>query len=264
MELFFRKIGKGYPIIILHGLYGMSDNWMTIARLLSVNNEIWLPDLRNHGHSPHADIHTYESLSMDVVEFIDTHKIHKPIIIGHSMGGKVAMTVAKKNQELIAGLCIVDIAPKNYNIDETQDLHSHQHIIQSLCSLEIDKIKNREEADELLSKYLPSQTLRAFLLKNLQRTSNGFQWLFNLPILKKYLPEIAGGFDNNWLQTTITGLPVLFLKGEKSDYISDSDYSLIEKIFPSATIQLIPNAGHWLHAQNPEAFLQALKEHLLA
>jgi len=264
MELFFRKIGKGYPIIILHGLYGMSDNWMTIARILSVNNEIWLPDLRNHGHSPHADIHTYESLSMDVVEFIDTHKIHKPIIIGHSMGGKVAMTLAKNNQEHIAGLCIVDIAPKNYNINETQDLHSHQHIIQSLCSLDIDKIQRREEADELLSKYLPSPMLRAFLLKNLQRTQTGFKWLFNLPVFKKYLPQIAGGFDESWRNTSISGFPVLFLKGEQSDYITKEDYALIEQIFPGSVMQTISNAGHWLHAQNPEAFIKAIKENLLA
>lgn len=264
MELFFRKIGSGYPILILHGLYGMSDNWMSIARILSSKNEIWLPDLRNHGHSPHNAIHTYETMSQDIITFIQTNNIYKPILIGHSMGGKVAMTIAKNNPELLAGLCVVDIAPKNFEINETQDLHSHRHIIDSLCSLELGKIKNREEADEILSNSLPSAMLRAFLLKNLQRTPNGFQWLFNLPVLKKYLPQIAGGFDNNWQQTTITGFPVLFAKGEQSDYITNNDYSHIETIFPSAIIKVIPNAGHWLHAQNSDAFIQALKEHILA
>lgn len=241
----------------------MSDNWISIARSLSANNEIWLPDIRNHGHSPHDSIHTYEAMTNDIIEFIHQHQIVKPVLIGHSMGGKVAINLARINPELIAGLGIVDIAPKNYNVTDTQDLHSHKHIIESLCKLDVNSIHHRDEADEMLSKDIPSPVLRAFLLKNLQRTPHGFQWLFNLPVLKKNLKHIVGGFEDKWNQCVISDLPVLFLKGELSNYISEQDYSIIEKIFPSSHIEVIAHAGHWLHAQNPEAFLNAVKTYLL-
>ncbi|MGQ9847044.1 MAG: alpha/beta fold hydrolase [Bacteroidales bacterium] len=263
MELFYRQIGNGFPIIILHGLYGMSDNWMSIARQLSDKYQIWLPDLRNHGRSPHSTIHNYQAMSNDLLEFIDKHHLHKPIIIGHSMGGKVAMTFAKEHSDLLSGMAIVDIAPKNYSINETQDIHSHRHIIDALCSLKLEKIDSREKADELLSTSIHSNNLRAFLLKNLQRTENGFKWLFNLPILKENLEHIAGGFGEEWQHTSITGFPVLFLKGEQSNYITSNDIALIESIFPAALIQVIPHAGHWLHAQNPQAFIASLKKYLL-
>jgi len=261
MELNFRKLGSGYPIVILHGLYGMSDNWISIARFLSVSNEVWLPDMRNHGHSPHTSIHTYEAMTNDVIEFIHQHQIVKPVLIGHSMGGKVAMNFARTNHEMIAGLGIVDIAPKNYSVFETHD--PHKHIIDSLCKLDLNSIHHRDEADEMLSKDIPSHVLRAFLLKNLQRTPNGFQWLFNLPVLKENLEHIAGGFGEEWNQCIVSGIPVLFFKGALSDYINEQDFPFIEKIFPSSNIEIIPHAGHWLHAQNPDAFLNALKTYLL-
>ncbi|NSW44313.1 MAG: alpha/beta fold hydrolase [Bacteroidales bacterium] len=262
MELFYRQLGNGFPIIILHGLYGMSDNWMSIARQLSNKYQIWLPDQRNHGRSPHSTIHTYQAMCNDLLEFIQKHQLHKPIVMGHSMGGKVAMTFAKEYPNLLSALVVVDIAPKNYQIHEAQDMHSHHHIIESLCSLPLNKIDSREKADELLSDSLPSPLLRAFLLKNLQRSEHGFQWLFNLPVLKENLKHIAGGFDNDWQQATITGFPVLFLKGEQSDYITPNDIPLIEQIFPAAQIEVIPQSGHWLHAQNPQAFIAALQKYL--
>jgi pimeloyl-ACP methyl ester carboxylesterase len=261
MELFFRKTGKGYPIIILHGLYGMSDNWFSIAGLLSAKAEVWLPDLRNHGRSPHSEVHSYKAMSDDMLEFIQSHAIHKPILIGHSMGGKVAMTLAKNHPELISALCVVDIAPKDYAIDHTIDFHSHKHIIDSLCSLNLSNIHSREEADLQLKEKIPSDRLRAFLLKNLQRNQKKtFQWLFNLPVLKKSLSYIAGGFGNDWDNIVISGFPVLFLKGEKSNYILSEDFPLIEKIFPAAIIETIPNAGHWLHAENPELVVELVEK----
>lgn len=241
----------------------MSDNWMSIARQLSEKNKIWLPDQRNHGRSPHSPTHNYQAMSDDLLEFINKHQLHKPIIIGHSMGGKVAMTFAKKHSNLVSGMVIVDIAPKNYSINETQDINSHLHIINTLCSLELEKVDSREKADEILSTSIPSNNLRAFLLKNLQRTENGFQWMFNLPVLKENLEHIVGGFGEEWQHISITDFPILFVKGEQSNYITSNDIALIKRIFPAAQIEIVNNAGHWLHAQNQQAFIAYLKKYFL-
>lgn len=241
----------------------MSDNWLSIARQLSEKNQVWLPDLRNHGRSPHSQIHNYQAMCDDLFEFINKNLLYKPVIIGHSMGGKVAMTFAKEHPDLISGLVIVDIAPKNYSIHETQDMYSHHYIINSLCSLKLENVDSREKADKLLATSIPSYQLRMFLLKNLHRTKYGYQWLFNLPVLKENLNNIAGGFGKEWNQISITGFPVLFIKGEESNYINSNDVLLIDKIFSTSQIEIVHHAGHWLHVQNPQTFIALIRKYII-
>ncbi len=258
MNLFYRTIGKGQPLVILHGLYGMSDNWISIARQLEHKFTIWIPDLRNHGRSPHANTHTYADLAHDVFTFITVHKIQHPILLGHSMGGKAAMTLVHNYPGIIKHLIVADIAPVNYSAFSNHDAHQHKNIINSLLSIELKQIHKREDVDRLLAKTIHNRALRAFLSKNLQRDEqHNFFWLLNLPVIMRFLPHIIDGFDN-WEQVQISDLPVTFLRGENSFYIYDSIIPLIHNIFTRAEIITIPHAGHWLHAENPQAILNFL------
>jgi pimeloyl-ACP methyl ester carboxylesterase len=255
MELFYRKIGKnGPPLIILHGLYGSSDNWVSVAKLLENHFEIFLIDQRNHGKSPHSDEINYTLLSNDLFDFFAKHNIVKATIIGHSMGGKTAMFFAKKYPELINSLLIIDIAPKNYLNINSQELITHNKIIESLLSIKLNELKSREQADEELAKNIDSFKLRSFLLKNLHRNNNGnFEWLLNLKSISENFKNIADGFPiKEWGNIEISGFPVLFVKGGNSIYILNEDLPLINKIFPGSEIFIIQETGHWLHAEKPK------------
>lgn len=259
MELFYRKLGQGKPLIILHGLYGMSDNWLTVARMLSDTFTLWLPDLRNHGRSPRSETHTYEAMAADMYEFIDTHRIENPIILGHSMGGKVVMKLVDQYPTLTDKICIVDIAPVNYSEFSTIEIKQHQHIIDSLLKLDLTKIVKREDADAMLAEYIKENKLRAFLLKNLHRNENNdFDWLVNLPVLKTSLPHIINGFDG-WNQKVISHVDAYFIKGELSAYIRKDFEAIIQHIFPNNQIISVPNSGHWVHADNTTYFVKIIK-----
>jgi|YNPMSStandDraft_2_1061718.scaffolds.fasta_scaffold05703_2 pimeloyl-ACP methyl ester carboxylesterase len=260
MELFYRKTGNERPLIILHGLYGMSDNWLTIARFLSDIFTVWLPDLRNHGRSPHTNSHTYYEMADDIYHFIKTHNIQMPIIIGHSMGGKLALIFDRKFPNIASKLIIVDIAPVNYSNYGLQEITFHKKIIDSLLKLDVKSLKNRNDADVLLSESIKNQQIRAFLLKNLQRNKeNEFYWLINLPILKTYLPHIIDGFEN-WTDDFKIQKPTLFIKGQLSQYIRDEFIINIKKTFNNVTIKTIPSAGHWLHIEKTNEFIKIIKE----
>ena len=260
MELNYHNIGTGQPLIILHGLFGSGDNWFTIAKLLEKHFEIYLIDQRNHGKSPHSNEFNYNVLTNDLLDFFKTHSISKAHILGHSMGGKVAMNFAKNYPEMLYSLTVIDIAPKNYNENLLIEQSQHNTIIDTLISINLTKITNRNEVEVILSKTIDSDKLRAFLLKSLHRNSFGnFEWLLNLQSLKENLENISGGFiDKEWNNVEITGFPVLFVKGGLSDYISKDDEILINKIFPAAEIFKIPNTGHWLHAENPNMLAQKI------
>ncbi len=259
MELFYRKIGRGRPLIILHGLYGMSDNWLTVARMLSDTFTLWIPDLRNHGRSPKSEIHTYEAMAADVYEFINTQRIENPIIIGHSMGGKVVMKLVDQYSGIAEKICIVDIAPVNYSAFSTFEIKQHEHIIDSLLKLDVTKIVKRQDADTMLSEYIREDKLRAFLLKNLHRKEDKvFEWLINLPVLKTSLSLIINGFDD-WENKIINTISAYFIKGEHSSYIRSDFEPIIRKIFPNNVIVSVPNSGHWVHADNSEFFVRILK-----
>ena len=262
MELFYRKTGTGPNMVILHGLYGSSDNWLTVCKLLENSFEIFIPDQRNHGKSPHSSEFDYDFLSEDIIQFIQAKKLNKIILIGHSMGGKVAMHLARKYPEVISHLILVDIAPKNYFPDESKESFLHIGILEALQKLYLPSLKSRDEADSLLSVDLPDKKLRSFLLKNLKRTSNGnYSWLLNIEAIQKNFSEISEGFRfSDWENIEISGFPVLFVKGEKSNYIEKTDIPLIKKIFPAAEIIEIPKTGHWLHAENSEEFASIVKK----
>lgn len=262
MELYFRETGKGRPIIILHGLYGSSDNWHSIARALSESFTVYTVDLRNHGNSPHDAVHTYQALADDVFEFMNRLQLNKAIFIGHSMGGKVALKFGQDHPELVEKMIIVDISPTGYNGTETPETINHRNIIQSLLELNPDTVLSREEADRKLQSRIPSNKVRQFLLKNLKRnTTGGFYWNMNIPALAENMDAIFQGVlpDENH---AAPDFPILFIKGEQSEYIRPHDMEVIHRFYPHSEMTVIPGAGHWIHAEQPEAFLKAVRTFL--
>jgi pimeloyl-ACP methyl ester carboxylesterase len=253
MQLFYRTLGEGKPVIILHGVFGSSDNWITPAKLLADKFQLFLLDQRNHGQSPHSDEFDYKVLSEDIKEFIQEHKISNPHIIGHSMGGKAAMRFASENPGLFEKLIVVDIAPKYY------PLH-HQKILEGLNAIDLKNLESRQQADEILSKYVEEFAVRQFLLKNLYRKDNNeFVWRINLPVLSEKISNVGEAMEENRKVQTKT----LFIKGEKSNYIKSGDEELIRKIFPHSEIDIIGDAGHWVQAEKPEEFAFSVKKFLL-
>jgi pimeloyl-ACP methyl ester carboxylesterase len=223
----------------------MSDNWKTLGSQYAKHDlEVHLIDQRNHGRSFHSEDFNYEILAEDLRHYIEEHQLTDSIILGHSMGGKVAMQFAFTYPDLMYKMIVADIAPKYYP-------PHHQHIIEGLNMLDFDRIKSRGQADTELSKYITDFGIRQFLLKNLyweQKGKLGFR--FNLNVLGDKMGEIG---DNITPSDIYTG-PTLFIKGDKSEYIEISDLDSIKAHFPSATINTIDNAGHWLHAENPVQF----------
>ncbi len=263
MKLNYKVFGEGQPVIILHGLYGSSDNWLHIGKQLSDKNKVFLVDQRNHGNSPHSEKHNYDLLKNDLFEFIETHNIINPIIIGHSMGGKTAMFFAIEYYIIMKQLIVIDISPLSYSLKNKNRLNFefHQTIINSLLSLNIEKYNSRKDADHELTKYIDSLPLRQFLIKNLKRQKDKFFWKINLQAIKSNVNEIMKGFDNNEVNNIkIKNLPVLFIKGEKSNYIMQEDIKAIHKIFQNLTIKEINNAGHWLHVDQPKELLKFIRE----
>jgi esterase len=253
MQLFHKKLGEqGQAIVILHGLFGSSDNWLTIGKALSEQYQVYLLDLPNHGRSPHSDQFNYKAMVEAVEQFIQEEKIENPVIIGHSMGGKVAMNFALQHPELFDKLIVVDIAPRYYPVH-------HDQILEGLMAVDIDHITSRQEADEQLARYEPHPTVRMFLLKNLYRDENQkFDWRLNLPVIDAQIDNVGEAVsDKKSIQN-----PVLFINGVKSDYILPEDEPLIHKLFPDAAIKAIQGAGHWCHAEKPEEFLALVKSFL--
>ena len=262
MELFFRKYGQGPPLIIIHGLYGSSDNWVGIGRRLAENFEVFIIDQRNHGKSPHTSDHNYKLLKVDLLEFMDSQSIKKAIIIGHSMGGKTAMFLAANYPERVSHLIVADISPKSYKTTNSNQLLAHTSIIRAMYNLDFYGISSRQEVDDILAKSISEGRIRQFLLKNIKRSKdNEYSWRINIRTIKNELKNIMEGLDEN--QPEITGFPILFIKGGNSDYIQKDDEKTIRKIFPFADIETIPNAGHWLHAEQPELFLEKINDFIL-
>ena len=247
MDLYYRKMGEGQPLIILHGLFGSSDNWLSIGKHLSEHYEVHLVDQRNHGQSPHSDTFNYPDMAVDLKHFIERHEINSPMIIGHSMGGKVAMEYAVRNPNDWQKLIVVDIAPKAYPVH-------HDQILEGLNALDLSALKSRGDADAALAEYVPEKMVRQFLLKNLGRSPEGFEWKINLRAITDNI-EIIGAQTSARLEEN---KPVLFVDGEHSGYIKDADHSLIHNFFPDAKISTIAGAGHWVHAEKPDEFLEVI------
>lgn len=254
MELNFKHTGSGEPLIILHGLFGSSDNWMTLAKSLGEHFEVFIIDQRNHGQSPHNDEFNYDVMADDLYEFILIHNIVDPIILGHSMGGKTAMQFAMNYPTKLTKLIVADIAPKAYPVH-------HRGIIDGLFSLDFNKIKSRKEADTTLSKHIEEASTRQFLLKNLYWIEKSkLAWRFNLPIINNNIEIIGEGLKN----VSTFEKPTLFVRGELSNYIVESDYSDIHETFVNSSILTLNNSGHWVHAENPSKFLTMVTSFLLS
>jgi pimeloyl-ACP methyl ester carboxylesterase len=236
--------GEGKPLLILHGYFGMSDNWKTLGNQFSEDYQVHLIDQRNHGRSFHADEFNYELLAEDLLSYIKHHQLENVILLGHSMGGKTAMQFSVTHPDLIKQLIVADISPKSYP-------PHHNAILAALNSVDFSKQNTRGAVDKKLAELIPQIGVRQFLLKNVYWKEKGkLAYRFNLQSLTENNPEVGKALPS----FTTFAKPTLFLKGSKSDYITENEYGIIEAHFPDSKIVTISNAGHWLHAENPKDF----------
>jgi pimeloyl-ACP methyl ester carboxylesterase len=251
--MLFSKIeGSGKPLLILHGFLGMSDNWKTIGTQFATDFQVHLLDLRNHGRSLHSDKFSYEIMVQDVVAYCQFHKLENINIIGHSMGGKVAMLLAATHPELVDKLIVADIGPKFYP-------QHHQDILAGLNAVDFSKKPSRSGVEEIMEKFVPDFGTRQFLMKNLFWHEPGqLAWRFNLAVFNSKMDEIGIPLPKN----SIFEKPTLFIRGGNSRYILDSDFEIIKQHFPDSSIETIPDVGHWLHAENPADFYQKVTSFL--
>ena len=242
MKLFYREFGKGEPLIILHGLFGSSDNWQTLAKKFAEDYKVYTVDLRNHGRSFHHEEFNYDVMMHDVEDLIKDIGLEKVSLMGHSMGGKVSMNYTLNHRERVDNLIVVDIAPRKYQV-------LHEGIIDALKSLNLSEYNKREEVDDALSETLQNFPVRQFLLKNLVRNSNGgFNWKINLNVIDRSIQNLVVEINSDQPYPGKT----LFIAGDKSDYIRPVDEEQIFELFPSAEVKYLPNTGHWVHSQEPE------------
>ena len=245
--------GEGKPLIVLHGLFGMLDNWQALAKEFACFFETHIIDLRNHGRSFHANQHNYELMSEDLLKYLNAYKLDEVSLIGHSMGGKAVMTFACMYPERVEKLVVVDIAPKYYP-------PHHQEILSALNAVEQAKIKSRKDADQILSQFFSESTIRQFLLKNLYwKSSTELTFKFNLQVLSDQIENVGQALYTNALFEK----PTLFIVGQASTYIKETDLELIEYHFPDFEIVEIPESGHWVHAENPDQFFDNVSRFLI-
>jgi len=263
MELFYRKDGEGSPLVIVHGLYGSSDNWINIAKRLAEKHTVYMLDQRNHGRSPFAETHSYNDMRNDLAEFFEQHNIEKATLLGHSMGGKAAMWFAADYPEKIEKLVIADIAPKDYLLQkEESQFYLHRNILLAMQEIDFSQVHSRNDADDFMAEKVDDKRIRQFLLKNMEKdkTTKQYKWRVNADVLYDYLDEIVAGVNKSWFEDRIpiTSYPVIFIRGLLSKYILPEDEPLIKSIYPDARIVDIPKAGHWLHAEQPQKFMEAV------
>lgn len=249
-QILYSKIeGEGPTILIMHGFLGMSDNWKTIGSKLAANGfQVHLLDARNHGRSFHSEVFTYEAMAQDVKSYIHYHKIEKAYFLGHSMGGKVMMHVAVNNPETIQKLIVADIGPKYYP-------PHHQQIIEGLNTVDFSLQPERSDVEDILKKYIKDSGVRQFLMKSLFWKSSGqLDFRFNVPVFVKEIEQIGAALS---MHQKFEG-ETLFIRGGNSNYILDEDWTDIIKHFSNANLETIDNAGHWLHAEQPDEFYRMI------
>jgi len=255
MELFYREYGEGRPVVILHGLLGISDNWVGISRKLAAEGyRVFIPDQRNHGQSPQHPVLNYYALTDDLVEFIESKKIIKPIILGHSMGGKVAMRYTLENPGKVEKLVIVDTSLRTY-----VRFNYHLNLIDAMLSVDFNETGTRQEVENQLSKKVSDERLVQFLMKNLYWKEKGrLGWRPNLQAISFHVDAMYDGV----FYSTRFEEPALFVRGGRSDYILAEDYHGIYLNFPHARIVTIESGTHWVHADEPDEFYRLLLEFL--
>ena len=244
MKLFSRIIGEGSPLLIVHGLFGMSDNWQSLGKKFANFYEVHLIDQRNHGRSPHSKVFNYKVLADDLVKYIKDYKLKNVLLMGHSLGGKTAMEFAVRYPDLVNKLIVVDISPKAYPVH-------HDTIIEGLQSLDFNVLNSRGEADRKLAEYIVDAGVRQFLLKSLYWVEKGrLAFRFNLEVIAEHITEVGKVLADKMQYKG----PSLFVDGAFSSYIVDEDEDLILEHFPEAEIVTIKDAGHWVHAEQPKRF----------
>ncbi len=248
-------LGKGEPLIILHGFLGSGDNWISLARKWAENGyEVHLPDLRNHGKSFHDDSFTLEDLHEDLLRYIRHYDLENPHLLGHSLGGKIVMYEAVTTGTGHGKRIVADISPKKYP-------PHHKFIFDALKKVDLSRARSRQEVEEQLAPHIPQTAIRQFIMKNLKRTPQGFTWKINVPVLEAGMEEAGEGLP----PLQIYSGPILFIKAEKSPYIQlPEDEKIIYAYFPEAVIREIPGTGHWLHAEKPDAFFRLVTSFLKA
>ncbi|MBL4820144.1 MAG: alpha/beta fold hydrolase [Gammaproteobacteria bacterium] len=258
MKLNFRQYSEqGDPLVILHGLFGSLKNWNFHARELASQFAVYSLDLRNHGDSPHENSMTYPVMAEDVLEFLDAREIRQAHILGHSMGGKVAMQLALDQPRRVNKLLVVDIAPVRYE----KNRGDHEDVFLGLAAVEPETLASRAEADEVLGRFIDEPEVRQFLLSSLvHNKSGGYRWRFNLTALKSNYDNLR---DKPDADKPCEG-DVLFVKGALSNYIQEQDRKEIMALFPAAKVKIVMGAGHWVHAQKPQVFNKIAREYFMA
>lgn len=251
MRLHFQSVGEGKPLVILHGLFGSADNWRHIASALSAKRRVISVDLRNHGRSFHHARQTYPLMAEDLANLLDELELGRVDLLGHSLGGKVAMQFAQSFTERLDKLIVVDMAPREYT-DE------HSHIFKALMALELENFTSRTQISDALSSTVPDPAVRQFLLLNLQKEHDGFRWRINLQALFCSYP----GLLQQVVPDDSVEIPALFISGADSSYVTEADWQQILQFFPQARQVVIDGAGHWVHADQPDIFLQQLDRFL--
>jgi esterase len=252
VDLAYEEFGdcSAPTVVIVHGFFASSRNWRKVANQLSAQYHVYTLDMRNHGLSPHHPIMDYPSLSGDLLRFLDEHELQSASFIGHSMGGKAAMWLALTHSTRINKLIVVDIAPKSY-------AHNFDLTIKALVDLPLDQILNRKQAEEMLTDGIPELHYRQFLLQNLILHNDAYRWRIDLTIFASTAANIALFPDTSGLKPYIN--QSLFMAGAKSDYV---DQSTVRGLFPNAEINVIPDAGHWIHSEQPEVFIEEVEKFL--
>ena len=245
--------GQGEPLVLIHGLFGSYDNLGVIARALQSHFQIINLDVRNHGRSAHADSMSYPELAADVIQTLDQLGFGQVAVLGHSMGGKIAMQLALSWPERVSKLILADISP-------VPNHPRHQHILQGLTAVAEAGLQQRSQADQLLSQYIAELGVRQFLLKSLYKEDDQFRWRFNIKALIANYPQLLEAPPS---KGPYTG-PTLFIKGAESDYLLPEHQSLIQQLFPQSKAKVIMGTGHWLHAEKPVAFAKIVTDFLLS
>ncbi len=245
-------LGKGEPLIILHGLFGMGDNWKSLANKYAEYFEVHLIDQRNHGRSFHSDEFSYEFMAEDLREYIAFHELNEVNLLGHSMGGKTAMLYSTQDEVVVKKLIVADISPRYY-------APHHQIIINALQAVDFSEIEQRTEVEDVIKAYISNFGIRQFLLKNVNRKEDGtYEFRFNLKSIVAHIEQVGKPLA----EENVYHKPTLFIRGENSDYITLEDEILIKHHFPKAEIVTVKNAGHWLHAENPSDFYELTLNYL--
>lgn len=257
LRLYFRNYGDenqhGTCVALLHGFLGSSTNWHSIARKLGETQRVIVPDLRNHGQSPHASDMTYAAMAEDLEALLHAENLDEVVLVGHSMGGKLAMEYALRHPDQVKKLVVVDIAPVRYR-------HGFDAVFAALRAVDLEAINSRRDADVMMQPLLETEGLRQFLLQNLEKGDDGWRWRIDLDVLEAAVPTIQGVPPS--LADSRYGGATLFVHGALSDYVSAGFEPAIRRHFPQTSFEAIANAGHWVYAEQPAAFLDAVTRFL--